>query len=207
MKKVLVVLVLVVLTMGSAFAQKGTWYIGTSAMTSLTDLDDPGSAFVTGVMVGKVDDATATCFGIAPDAGYFVSDKFSVGLGVAFNLMSEKANKDADAFKTTSFGVNPYVRYFAISKGNFGLYLQGGLSFISCTADEPDPITWKPKSGDAFNVFNIGINPGISYKLGDNFGVTAAFGYLGYASVGDDASAFGLNVDMSTLRFGLSWSF
>ena len=197
MKKVLVLVVVFVLAMGSAFAQKGSWYIGTSAMTSI-DLDFGWeSAFVTGFMMAKVDDETATSFGIAPEAGYFLSDKFSVGLGVAFNLT--KLPVFGRDVKTTAFGVNPYVRYFAISKGNFGFYLQGGLSFVSTKADY--------EGAAALNTFYIGINPGVSYKLGDKFGLTAAFGNLGYASYGEDVSEFGLNIDMSSLRFGLHYSF
>jgi len=204
MKKVLVLVAVFALTMGSAFAQKGTWYVGTSAMTSVTDLEEPGTAFVTGFIVGKAkdpffgDDLTVTSFGIAPEAGYFLSDKFSVGLGVAFNLTKVSEDRRGDV-KTTSFGINPYARYFLISKGNFGFYMQGGLSYVSSKDDSDD--------AEAFNTFYIGINPGVCYKLGDNFGVTASFGNLGYTSYGEDVSAFGLNVDMSSLRFGLHYSF
>ena len=197
MKKVLVVVLVSVLTMGSAFAQKGAWYIGTSAMTSVATFDNPGTAFTTGFMMDKAGDEQTMCFGIAPDAGYFVSDKFSVGLGVAFNLTSWKVDSDTDAVNTTAFGINPYARYFFISKGNFGLYLQGGLSYVSSKVEDLD----------AVNTFYIGINPGIAYTLGSNFGITASFGNLGYTNYAEEVSRFGLNVDASSLRIGLHYSF
>ena len=204
MKKLLVVVAVLTFTMGSAFAQKGSWYLGTSAMTSATALGEDPTAFVTGFMMDKEGDAKTSVFGIAPEAGYFVSDKLSVGLGVGFNLTSEKANSDADAVKTTAFGVNPYVRYFLISKGNFGFYLQGGLSYVSSKLDVD--------GADAYNIFYVGINPGVSYKLTDNFGINASFGNLGYTDFGkndadESVSNFGLNVDMTSLRFGLFWAF
>ena len=193
MKKVLVVVLVSVLTMGSAFAQKGTWYLGTSAMTSQK------ASFVTGFMFDKYDEAQTLTLGIAPDAGYFVADKFSIGLGLAFNLTSDKIDSDADAVNTIAIGFNPYARYFMISKGNFGFYLQGGFSFVTSMVDIDgvDPV----------NTFYIGINPGISYSLGKHFGLTAAFGNLGYTSYNKDHDNFGLNVDMSSLKFGLSWLF
>ena len=109
---------------------------------------------------------------------------------------------------TNSWGINPYARYFAISKGNFGFYLQGGVSYVSYgddvhlyqNIDDEEYLLIK-------NTFYVGINPGISYKLGERFRLTAAFGNLGYTHYGEDLSRFALNVDMSSLRFGLYWSF
>ena len=206
MKKVLLITVLILAT-GSAFAQKRTGYIGTNAMTAVSIFDHPGIAFVTGFVIHKVGEATSMSIGIAPEVGYFVSDKLSLGLAVAFNHTSLKYNT-MNTYSWGSWGINPYVRYFAISKGNFGFYLQGGVSYVFYGDDE---YLYQNIDDEEYllikNIFYVGINPGISYKLGDSFGLTAAFGNLGYTYYGEDLSRFGLNVDMSSLRFGLFWTF
>ncbi|MCL2510493.1 MAG: porin family protein [Bacteroidales bacterium] len=207
MKKVLVVVF--VLAMGSAFAQTGSWYVGTSAMTPFQGDD---AVFTTGfLMENSPGDVTKTTFGIAPEVGYFVTDKLSVGLGVGFNLISDKAGKDADALKTTAFGVNPYARYFLISAGNFSFYVQGGLSYVSSTAEYIAGVDADGKAkiekADAINTLEIGFNPGIAYKLGDKFGLTASFGKLYYKDLGEDTNELGLKIDASSLKLGLHYSF
>lgn len=57
---------------------KGDFYVGGNLKFGLTAVDMP--------VLGS---ETATHFGIAPEVGYFVADKFKIGLGIAYDYASE----------------------------------------------------------------------------------------------------------------------
>jgi outer membrane protein len=198
MKRTLLVLVLTIAALGAAYGQKGSWYITTSGMVS----DD--NPFSTGLLFGKTTIGEVKCdvmtFGIAPDAGYFITNKFSVGLGLAFNYaIVDPDFAGIDSENTTTFGINPYVRWYPYNENKASFYLQGGFSFVTQSFSTEDV--------DAINSFSIGVNPGIAYSFNKHFGINAAYGFLGYESVGKDDSAFGLNLKLNTLKFGLSYTF
>ena len=214
MKKVLIVLALSLFAVG-AFAQKGKFYIGTSVMSPVSpaaNIDDYFGSFATGFLYNKVkDDSKSTIWGLAPEVGYFVSDKFSVGLGVAFNQLSTKDDEEgAETNKVNSFGINPYVRYYACTADKFSFYVQGGFEFVSSKADA--------EGAKAANNFGVNIRPGVQYSLSDKFAINATFGELGFSSgknyhygAGDPVEVketnFGLNLSMATLLFGITYSF
>ena len=58
---------------------------------------------------------------------------------------------------------------------------------------------------------SFGVTPGINYFVSDHFSIEAGFGRLGYTSTKSNASgdkgssSFGLNLDLSTISFGLNY--
>jgi len=119
-------------------------------------------------------------------------------LGVSYNHSSVKADTEgAEAVKTSMFGINPYARYYACTADKFSFYLQGGFHYTS----------GKTEDADAFNNWGINIKPGIAYNLSDKFAINATFGNLGYNDFNGDASSFGLDINMSTLLFGVTYKF
>lgn len=202
MKK-LIMVAIVALGALSVNAQKGTWYLGTSGLGTIAN--DVG---VYGPMTGVVstdykNTGTDLRFGLAPEAGYFVDDNFAVGLGVFYTF--SKFSPDADGAedeKCNTFGVNPYARYYFLNSGNFRLY--GQLGFVYSSSD-PDI-----DNADSTDYLEFAVRPGISYNVSDRFAINATFGALGYSQEkeGDyKESTFGLNLDMSSLRFGFTVSF
>lgn len=197
--KHLILVAIVALSTLSVSAQKGTWYLGTSGIATATD----GNDIVTGPMTGVTSkdykgQGTVLNFGIAPEAGYFVSDNLAVGLGVFYNY--SKFNPDAEGasdIKYNTFGVNPYARYYFLNKGDFRMY--GQLGFVYSSSD--------PDEGKSTDYFEIMVRPGISYNVSNRFAINATFGELGYSQTKDYESFFGLNLDMSSLRFGFTVSF
>lgn len=194
MKKILLVVAMVAMVSGSAFAQKGKKYIGSSVQFAGGNEEGIPS---TGIIVTKDGDLTTTSFGIAPEFGYYVSDKVALGINAGFNYTTFKIKNVSGTENFTSWAVNPYVRYFAVSADKFSLYFQGDVAYGSI----------KPNGGDSEDTFFVGVRPGIKYDFSNCFSLYTSFGELGYTDYGKDNNRFGLNVDMATLRFGLIFNF
>jgi len=197
MKKLLALVVAALFAMNVS-AEKGSMYGGLTGVGILEAMTE-GSAFLptvgTGLTVLSVGDYSATAWGLAPEFGYFVSDNLAIGGVIGIGGIIIKDNPGDNPF---AFRFNPYARYFLVQDGNFGFYLQGGVDFMTETASK-------------INVLGIGINPGVSYNIG-LFTATAAFGFLGFETLGGDGisesvSVFGLDLNMATLNFGLSYNF
>ncbi len=192
----------------SASAQKGSFYLGTSGMNPFgaasteVDTDVP---FVFSPMTGfsiinAEGDESLTSWGLAPEIGYFVSDNVAVGLGLFYTSSSyDSGMSGVDAIALNTFGINPYVRYYLINKGAFRMYGQADFVYASAKMDAD--------GAESTDFFSIGVKPGISYNLSDRFAINATFGNLGYEDVKDNYSKFGLNLDMSSLKFGFTVSF
>ena len=190
MKKLIILATAALLAM-SVSAQKGSMYLG------LTGIGN--SEMGTGVIISSQGDYSTTSWGLAPEFGYFVSDNLAIGAVVGIGGAAIKDNPGDNPF---AFRLSPYGRYFLIQDSGFGFYLQGGIDFLS----ESESVL-----GPKNSLFGIGINPGISYNVGP-FTATAAFGWLGFQTysedgVDDNLNSFGLNVNMASLKFGLSYNF
>ena len=194
MKKTLLIAVALIVA-GSALAQERKFYLGVCGISVpiVRTLEIP--AFITGVSYRKAHDDKTTTFGIAPEVGYFISDRFAVGLGVGFNYTS-KDNRGTTS-NVITWGVNPYARFYAVKADRFGFYLQGGVSYASEKEES---------ASEADTMFYAGIKPGVSYSISDRFTINATFGNLGYFDNGH-YSNFELSLSAATLAFGLTISF
>lgn len=179
-----------VLSVMSVSAQKGTWYLGTSGINLISG--DGAIHKITGFSVYDPEGGEKlTTFGLAPEVGFFVSDNIALGLGAFYSHA-----KSGDA-KMNTFGVNPYARYYFYTNGNFKAYGQFDVLYAS----------QKPKGGSSIAAFSIGARPGISYNLSNNVAINATYGFLGYEDVEDSVSSFGLSLDASALQFGFTIAF
>ena len=196
MKKILTIVAALFIMAGSASAQGGSFYLGFSGINPfrITMPIFLEGGMTTGVVYTKDGDRKTLSFGLAPEFGYFISDRFAVGLGAGFNYFSDKQG-DNDAVGTIIWGVNPYARFYPVKVDRFGLYLQLGVNYVSR----------KREGSDATNLFSVGITPGISYYLSERVAIHATFGFLGYTHLGKEKDAFGLNLDGNTLIFGLTF--
>jgi len=192
MKKTLAIVAALIMA-GGAFAQKGTFYLGATGITF--PMGPSESTFITGVVYNKNGSNSMTAFGIAPELGYFISDKWALGLGVGFNYYS--MDNGSSSSNAITWGVNPYICYYAVTMDKFNLYFQGDLSYTSN----------KPEHFDASNIFYVGISPGISYDLSEKFCIYATFGNFGYYHYGNSTSSLSLQLDPNALSFGLLFLF
>lgn len=157
MKKVLTVLCAVALgTAAMAQTDQGGWLFGAgsdlSFMSSKADNDQ--------------EDATST-FSLDVRGGYFVIDNLAVGLDVGFNSTT------MGDFKTSGFGVGPFVRYFLPMK----IFAELGYQFGS----QKQTLDFGPPIGEQEVTFGTGaLNIGVGYAafLNDNVSIEPMIGYM-----------------------------
>lgn len=122
---------------------------------------------------------SSTSIGISPEVGFFLSDNFAVGAYINTNFTFNNNRDTATVVKTntTSWGITPYARWYAIQSDKFGVFLEGQLFFMhqggktkagGVTADAPKT-----------NSFGLQIVPGLSYNLTDNLQLQMRLDVLG----------------------------
>ena len=151
-------------------------------------------------------------FDFNPKAGYFVSDKFAVGVELMVGSnKTEVAGTETD--KGSNFNAGVFGRYYFLDLGErFKTYAEAGLGMTS----EKDGIG----AGEVkTNGFGFGVDLGINYFITDsfaiNFGLDNVLGYNTSKVDTDGAkaesefnfSAGEFNNFFDTARFGLTWKF
>lgn len=161
-------------------------------------------------------DANHTSFNLAPELGYKLSNQWDLGLSIGF---AHDYNK---GLKLNGFEVDPYVRYTVAKAGPVSFFLDGGFGFATAKAKKGD------RKSDSYNMWQIGIKPGVKVSLSKKVDFIASMGFLGYRDNDDvkvtgidaiddifeDASpsvygekGFGFDFSTSNLKFGLIYNF
>ncbi|MBO4802883.1 MAG: outer membrane beta-barrel protein [Bacteroidaceae bacterium] len=139
----------------------------------------------------KAKDADAqTVFNIAPQIGYNLDEKLSLGLELGLKV----ANKAAGDY--TDVVAAPFVRYTYAKMGIASLFVDGGFGLGS----------HKPSGVDASTVWHVGLRPGIAINLSDNLSIISQLGYLGYQHR-EDWNRFSLNANENALTLGVYYTF
>ncbi|WP_264522269.1 porin family protein [Flavobacterium sp. N1994] len=130
---------------------------------------------------------------VAPGIGYFLTDK--VALVGNLEYMS---SKDASGAKTTGFGLHAGVKYFWTPASQFSLSIGGELGYDT----EKNDVT-----NVKINTIGLNVPVGLNYFVSNSFALTSTWGGLNYSSAkadgGEAATKLGLNLDMSSIKFGL----
>lgn len=161
-------------------------------------------------------DDNHTSFNLAPELGYKLSNQWDLGLSIGF------AHNYYDGTKVNGFQVDPYVRYTVAKAGPVSFFLDGGFGFATAKAKKGD------RKSDSYNMWQIGIKPGVKVSLSKKVDFIASMGFLGYRDNDDvkvtgidaiddifeDASpsvygekGFGFDFKTSNLKFGLIYNF
>lgn len=110
---------------------------------------------------------SVTGFSLSPEVGFFLSDNFAVGLYInsRFGFVNSRAETPVKV-RTTSFGLSPYARWYAVKGEKLGLFLEGqlGWSLEGGKTISGDVTVASPKT----NTFGVTIVPGISYDVTEN---------------------------------------
>lgn len=142
-------------------------------------------------------DANTTAFRLSPEAGYTLSDKWTLGLALSYD------HTYVNGLKSNGFGVNPYARYTFAKFGPVSLFADGGFAFS----------TWKNKGfGDALNAWEVGVKPGAAISLTEKIAFVTHVGFLGYRDADNGLkdivdSGFGFNLSGYDLTFGIYYCF
>ena len=156
----------------SAQTEKGSWVVGGSTSIGFNNVSTKVKSDNT-----TFDGPKVNTFTIAPSAGYFVIDKLSVGLDLAYTNATTKY----DGAKTTSntFAILPTATYYFTDNTVIKPYLGAGIGYASNTEKEEyrgksnkytvDGFAWKVKGGFAyFFTPSIAADLGLSYSQFSN---------------------------------------
>ena len=201
-------------------------YIGGSLGYSNTKSDN-GT-----VGVKATEEYTTNMFVFAPEFGYKLDDKMAVGIAIEFGTGSRETKwvgTGAAPLKytkpsTTTFAINPYLRYQVLSFGKANIFVDGGLNF-QLSKDKEVGFDAKGNTYDNKASMDLGlfVTPGVSFDINENWSIVAKLDKmftLGYSkgAVADldgapDAPT-NFNVGFSTggfqlgsLRFGVYYNF
>lgn len=155
----------------------------------------------------KNSDTKISSFEFNPKAGYFLSDKFAVGveLGIGSGKKSVAGN---DILKSSNFNVGAFGRYYFLDLGErFKTYTEFGFNVGS----EKDGVNSTVKT----NTFNLGAGLGMNYfvspKMAISFGLGNVINYgTSKSDQSGDKGSSNMNVSLNvfnnffnTTTFGL----
>ncbi|WP_347065984.1 outer membrane beta-barrel protein [Flavobacterium sp. WV_118_3] len=165
-----------------------------------------GDVFISGsvgIKSSKQGDDKSTGFEVAPKVGYFVTNNIAVGAKLGYESIKTE-NAIATTADENTFKVGVFGRYYTTPSSKFSLFGELGAEYW----------TGKDKIADVKeNTFDIAFRPGISYFVSNNFALEATVGKLGYNSAKLDVdgaearNTFDLNVDFSSITFGVLYKF
>lgn len=157
-------------------------------------------------------------FNFNPKAGYFINDKFAVGIELAVGSSKQEVTFEGDSAedKTSSFSAGAFARYYFLDLGKrFKPYAEAGVGFGNSTLEEEGIDEDLETSG-----FGIGVDLGVNYfvtrNFAINFGLTDVLSYSSTkAERGDfevDNTSFNGNLNLfnnffDAAQFGLTWIF
>ena len=167
-------------------------------MAAITASAQEGIYLGGGISLWRNNDVDKTSFSITPDVGYNLSEKWAVGVELAY---AHKGYDGEDAISTNAFALAPYARYSFYENKIVRLFLDMGFGFS----------TYKAKHADSVNGFEIGVKPGLAVKLNDNFSFITKVGFAGYRDDyyrgEEEENGFGVGLDGENISIGIEYEF
>ncbi|UIR57241.1 porin family protein [Sphingobacterium sp. SRCM116780] len=166
----------------------------------------------------KGDKEKTSTFNFNPSVGYFVSDKFAVGLDFNFGNHKEtdySGSEDTYA-KSNKFGVGAYGRYYFLELGSrFKTYAQLAAGYNQTTGEINNGTTTVdiPKSKGFGAGAGLGVNYFVTSNIAINFGLTDLLSYHSEKPEGGKSqNTFNANINsfnnfFDTAKFGLTFKF
>ena len=166
-------------------------------------------------------EVTTNRFTIAPEVGYSLDEKWGLGLRLGYTYNKRKSTTAGVSTEgnSSTFNVEPYARYQALTWGKANIFVDGGVNLGVSSAKNM-------KSGLELGVF---ITPGIAFNLNEKFSLVArvnrlfGFGYAkqqvpDVAGAPDAPTSFGFGVNdelnersgilnVGSLTFGVYYNF
>lgn len=154
-------------------------------------------------------------FNLRPKAGYFVTDKFAVGLGLNFNNDTRDAYGVDTKRVEDSYGAEVFGRYYFLELGSrFKTYAEVAVGFNSGKEKTTTVLGSNTAKFTGFGVNgSIGANYFLTDKVAINFGLGNIIGFnSNKPKDGEATTSFGVNVNQfnnffDAAQFGLTFKF
>lgn len=117
-----------------------------------------------------------------PQFGYFFTDNFAAGVGVSFSSSSYKFPSSSTSYGTSSFSVDPFVRYYIKN-----LFFQGSAGLGNSSTDQIN-IQGGVTNYDS-KLFNWKLNAGYAVMINKYVAIEPQAGFRQLVTSSDAASA------------------
>ena len=177
--KTLTLFFFIVFTTLTANAQitKGNWMVGGSAYFGSVKSESSGNGFNS--------DSKASGLGIAPNLGYFIKDKFVIGVSPTFNF----SNPGGPNNNGTSFGIGPFIRYYFLKPENkVNLLAQARYGFSKAKSQS--------SSGSNTNGYDFKAGPVIYFNSSVGLEFTLDYSYSRNKSNNSDNVSIYKNINL-----------
>lgn len=142
-----------------------------------------------------------TTVAIMPEVAYSLSDQWSIGTTIGWE------HTHLTGINTNVVDFQPYARYTFFKSGIVGLFVDGtaGIGAGKTSYDHGDSSTAV--------IWEVGLQPGVSFKVSDHVTLIAHVGLLGYEGANHAAKdagykdQWGLNLDGNNLSIGFHYAF
>ena len=124
-------------------------------------------------------------FSITPELGYSINHMWSVGAYMNVQGSGGQALK-----WTTTWNVNPYVRYAFLNTKIVSCFLDGKMGF---------------STRNGVGELDFGICPGVEVSLSNNLKLMSRLGYFGWTNAGN--GKYALTADLAITSVGLFYEF
>jgi opacity protein-like surface antigen len=157
---------------------------------------------------GSTDNGTTTTdnpssfsFNLMPKIGKFLSEKVAVGaaLNVTFSRNKTPGINEIIS-KTSTYGIMPFVRYYAIKMDKFSVFGQGnvGLSFSGSSTKVGGTSTDGPKTTRVY----LTIIPGLAYDVNEKLSLETSLNILSFGYYNTTIKSGSDKTKNSSLNFG-----
>ena len=166
------------------------------------------------IITSTFEDSRNTGFSLAPRAGFFLSDRTSLGPILGYSYTSRKDNTigvESD-YNTNTFTFGAYMRNYKPISEKFFFFLQSGI--VYGTGNVALTSTTFDEEGDQ-TLFEVSVSPGLAYFVNDRISLdvrlaTVTFrdektDVLGRFGGIIDSSGLTISGGLTNVSFGLSW--
>ncbi len=174
-------------------------------------VSDAKDKFYLGGNLGFWNNDNALTVSIAPEFGYKINKAWSVGAPIGYSYVG------SSEIDVSLFEISPYARWNCVKAGIVELFIDGGFDFgFGKVTTEYDmgnaAYPYKYTDTENFASVAIGLKPGITINLTDQFSLVAHFGFIGYKGVTESIDGLGLTtgfgIDLSnSVSFGFFYNF
>ncbi len=172
---------------GQSLAQeKGQFWIGGSVNTSNSESTSADTNTETEDITSNKE-SKRNQYTIQPEFGYAFSDRWAAGMQLHIGWSNEPNSQYADSYsvsssdsKTNSWGLSPFVRYTALKRKAFGVFIDGGLSYYRAKNNttaiyDEERYSNGSSNNDRYGIF---VNPGFSLRLSPCILLTASMSFF-----------------------------
>jgi outer membrane protein len=138
-------------------------------------LNMSGGKFDNGTIT--TDKPTAVSFNISPMVGKFLSENVAVGALIGFSFSQTNNNGTPEVINSSStIGITPFLRYYAIKMDKFSIFGQGNLGFSY--SGSMSKVNGTSTHGPKTTTLSFTVMPGLAYDVSSKLSLETNINFL-----------------------------